>query len=343
MRGSRAVPTMTSRVAATARLILAIFDDFYSLLCEYPYRAKCAFELMDPHASIRISKERLGLYSRYISEHGPRVLAAFPALSHDAALWEAIDRLFVAMIVDRYEADTAFSFAHSLRRNICQEVWRPVAYSFPPPSKLRAFSMASVHRRLPDRVARRCGPDRLVPAGAGIFRALPGSQGDSQRIVERVESLLYGSPGDPLPVALDVVEAGFFRDRSAFVVGRWVRSDDSIVPFVVALQNGSAGHLRRCGAASSRGHPRPVQLGAGQLSRHHAALLSNLRISLQPHAAAAARSPLFDDRLQPCRQGRHPERDHRADARERTTLPALARRRRERWRSGSPSMPAPII
>src|SRR5580658_7043471 len=74
-------PDGASRIAATARLILAIFDDFYSLLCEYPYRAKCAFELMDPHASIRISKERLGLYSRYISEHGPRMLRVFPALA----------------------------------------------------------------------------------------------------------------------------------------------------------------------------------------------------------------------------------------------------------------------
>jgi isocitrate dehydrogenase kinase/phosphatase len=42
-------------------------------------------------------------------------------------------------------------------------------------------------------------------------------------------------------VALDVVEAGFFRDRSAFVVGRWVRSDDSILPFVVALLNSAEG------------------------------------------------------------------------------------------------------
>src|SRR6202021_1219547 len=128
-------------------------------LCEYPYRAKCAFELLDPHASIRISRERLELYSRYISEHGPRVLAALPALSDDASLWEAIDRLFVAMIVDRYEADTAFSFAHSLRRNMCQEVWRPVAYSFPPPSKLRALSMAHAHRRFP--VHGRIGVDLL--------------------------------------------------------------------------------------------------------------------------------------------------------------------------------------
>ena len=84
------------RIAATARLILAIFDDFYAQLCEYPYRAKLAFETMDPHASIQISRERLGLYSRYISEHGPRILKAFPALANDAAIWDTLDRLFVA-------------------------------------------------------------------------------------------------------------------------------------------------------------------------------------------------------------------------------------------------------
>lgn len=27
-----------ARIAATARLILAIFDDFYAQLCEYPFR-----------------------------------------------------------------------------------------------------------------------------------------------------------------------------------------------------------------------------------------------------------------------------------------------------------------
>lgn len=239
-----ACPDDASRIAATARLILAIFDDFYALLCEYPYRAKCAFELMDPHASIRISKERLELYSRYIAEHGPRIQVAFPALSDDAALWDGIDRLFMAMIVDRYEADTAFSFAHSLRRNICQEIWRPVAYSFPPPSKLRAFSMAAVHRRLS--VGARIDAELIasflrVPGFSVPFRDL---HGDCLRILERVEPLLYGSDGDtaePPPVALDVVEAGFFRDRSAFVVGRWVRRDDSIVPFVVALQNSPQG------------------------------------------------------------------------------------------------------
>ena len=138
----------SERIDKAARLILGIFDEFYEQLCKYPYLAQHAFEVRDPHTSIRISKERLGLYSRYIAEHGPAVLAAFPGLD-TLDVWDALDRRLTAMIVDRYEADIAFSFAHSLRRNICRGVWRPVAYSFPVPGRRRALSMAAAHRRLP--------------------------------------------------------------------------------------------------------------------------------------------------------------------------------------------------
>src|SRR6202142_2777525 len=237
----RACGDAGERIEAAAWLLLIIFDEFYGLLCEYPYRAKCAFETMDPHASIRISKERLGLYSHYIAEHGPRVLAAFPALADDSKIWDALDKLFVAMIADRYEADIAFSFAHSIRRNISHEIWRPVAYSFPPPSKLRAFSMAAVHRRLPvqGRIDAELVASALrVPGFSVPFRDL---MGDSQRIVKRLERLLYGAPDVPAPTALEVVDAGFFRDRTAFVVGRWVLADSSIVPFVIALKNSPEG------------------------------------------------------------------------------------------------------
>jgi len=230
-----------SRIGMTARLILAVYDDFYSQLCEYPHRAQRAFETMDPHASIRISQERLELYSRYISEHGPRIHLAFPALATDSGAWDALDRLFMAMIVDRYDADIAFSFAHSIRRNIGHGLWKPVAYSFPPPSKLRAYSMASVHRRLQVRgridVGLLCTALQ-TPKFSVPFRDL---RGDAQKILERVESLLYAVRGAAEPLALDVIDAGFFRDRSAFLVGRWILADDAIVPFVVAMLNSPRG------------------------------------------------------------------------------------------------------
>jgi len=231
-----------SRIDAAARLMLAIFDDFYGILCEYPYRAMCAFETMDPQASIRISKERLGLYSQYIARHGPRIHAAFAALADNPKIWDELDRLFGSMIVDHYEADIAFSFAHSIRRNIGHEAWRPVAYSFPPPSKRRALSMAQVYRRIP--VQGRIDAELIAsalqaPRFSVPFRDLAG---DCERIIERINFLLDSdAPDAALPVALDVVEAGFFRDRYAFVVGRWVLSDSSLVAFVVALLNSDRG------------------------------------------------------------------------------------------------------
>src|SRR5271155_3202485 len=230
-----------ARLGAAAQLILAVYDDFYSQLCEYPHRAQRAFEAKDPHASIRISEERLGLYSQYIAEHGPRIAALFPALAADSTVWDGLDRLFMAMIVDRYDADIAFSFAHSIRRNIGHGLWQPVAYSFPPPSKLRADSMASAHRRL--RVRGRIDTELLssaleVPNFAVPFKDL---EGDASKIRDRVLQLLGEAPNAAPARALDVIEAGFFRDRSAFIVGRWLLADDSMVPFVVALLNGPEG------------------------------------------------------------------------------------------------------
>jgi isocitrate dehydrogenase kinase/phosphatase len=229
------------RIMAAALLILKIFDDFYARFCEYAYRAKRAFESRDPHSAINVSKERLGLYSRYIAEHGPRIGRCFPALSAESALWDDLDRLYMAMIVDRYEADIAFSFAHSVRRNINYGLWKPVAYSFPPPSKLRSLSMASVHRRLP---VQGCIDDDLlctalqIPHFSVPFKDL---EGDARKIRQRVERLLYDQPGALVPVALEVVEAGFFRDRSAFLVARWVFADEQAVPLVVAFLNGAQG------------------------------------------------------------------------------------------------------
>jgi len=228
-----------ARVAASASLILAIFDAFYLRLCEYPNAAQRAFETMDAHAAVRVSRERLDLYSAYITEHGPRLRSVFAALSESTTLWDAIDAQFVAMIADRYEADIAFSFAHSLRRNVAHELWRPVAYSFPPPSKRRAHSMASVHRRLPVPGRVDAALLRTALQMTGLTVAFRDLDGDAERVRARVAAILRTIAAQP--VALDVVQAGFFRDRTAFLVARWVLDDGSLLPMVLALLNSASG------------------------------------------------------------------------------------------------------
>jgi len=88
---------------------------------------------MDTHASIEISHERLGLYSRYIRSTGPD-RTAFPALADNPSHLGYGRPTLRCDVVDLYEGGYRVRFAHSLRRNIGHGLWRPVAYSFPRPA-----------------------------------------------------------------------------------------------------------------------------------------------------------------------------------------------------------------
>jgi len=101
-----------------------------------------------PHASIRISQEPSGAYAVTSLNNGPRILSPFPACRYPA-VWDALDRLFMAMIVDRYDptspSASPIPYAATSARGLC--LAGPLTRSAPP-IKLRAYSIASVHRRL---------------------------------------------------------------------------------------------------------------------------------------------------------------------------------------------------
>src|SRR3569833_2762035 len=59
-------------------------------------------------------------------------------------------------------------------------------------------------------------------------------QGAACRVLEKLTH-------QATPTALDVIDAGFFRDRHAFIVGRWVMPDGTFTPFVLALLNSPQG------------------------------------------------------------------------------------------------------
>ncbi|MBX2826393.1 MAG: bifunctional isocitrate dehydrogenase kinase/phosphatase [Gammaproteobacteria bacterium] len=251
-RGSKAVDQLyqqltqplpdSTRLDVCARLILAVFDDFYEELCRYPFLAQRAFEDMDPQASLRISHQRLRLYSEYILVHGPRIRDAYPELTASEELWDELDTLYRPLIAARYEADIAFGFAHSLRRNIYHGIWKPVAYAFSRPVRNRAMSLASAHQRFElseGLTANTILTALQIPRFKAPFRDL---HADVAAVAERWQNLCdAGEFNHEQPVALEILEAGFFRDLTAFLVGRLEWPDGTLSPFVLALLNEDRG------------------------------------------------------------------------------------------------------
>ena len=232
----------SDRLTLTCSFMLQLFDRFYSELCDYPYQAQRAFEQRDPQQSIRISHERLNLYSEYIERDTPRLLKAFPDLGVEESLWEALEQCYIDGIADRYEADIAFSFMHSIKRRIYIGEWRPVEYSFSQPSVKRAKALEQPWQRfaIDGTLSTTQVADMLVLPGFAIGYHEPDTI--ATKVAERFIQLeRLGEYGDASVIAVDVLRAGFFRDVTGFIVGRVVKADETHAPFILALLNGEQG------------------------------------------------------------------------------------------------------
>jgi len=205
----------STKSAITCDLIIAIFDLFYAELCQYPHLAQSAFEKRDPVSSIEISK-----------------------LSKLEELWDDVEKQYRFKIENRYEADIAFSFAHSIARRIYQGEWKPVAYSFSSASESRTNALASAYTTI--QIDKDISEDQVVSilCVANLKIEFADIRADARKIVSRVADISAMGEYEDVPlVQIDVLNGGFYRDLGAFIVGRVVKASGEYAPFVIALLN----------------------------------------------------------------------------------------------------------
>ena len=229
-------------ISLAARCILQEFDLYYVESRGIPAQAQAAFETRDPGRSIALSRRRLSIYSESIHALAAQLLAACPALAADPTLWQQIESHYLPMTAGRYEEDLAIAFLHSSRRMVVKDEWQPVDYSFGRAARRASPVQVYIHRDF-------SGGDGLRPAIVreileipDFKRAFRDLQGDSERVAERVNEEL-GFDGHDLDVVrvIQMIDAGFFRNRGCYLVGRIVLRERSAVPFVLSLENDESG------------------------------------------------------------------------------------------------------
>ena len=239
------------KVALTAGWILQEFDAYYIESRGIPKLAQQAFEERDHGTSLTLSRRRLSIYSESIHRLGPRLVTALPFLAESERLWRRIERAYLPLISGRYEADLAFAYIHSVRRVIQRDEWKPVAYAFGEDAGSGGETTAQepaapITRRFDGGARLRAETVRQILGIPGFTQPFRDLEDDAFLIAERVNETLGldgrgGVDGPEGLCGIEMIGAGFYRNRGAYLVGRMELAGGKEVPLVIALLNDADG------------------------------------------------------------------------------------------------------
>ncbi len=235
--------TQSQKVELTARWILHELDKYYSEFLRIPDKAKTAFENRDHNTSIQLSKRRLSIYSQSIYALGPRLKEVLPEIAQDESLWDEVEKHYLPLIKDRYSADLAFAYIHSVRRIVYLGEWTPVAYSFEEQGRSDTGYTCYIYRSFP--VDSEINDTTIatileIPQFTIAYR---NAARDARLVAERINRFLAArfDQNGAAPVRIEMIDAGFYRNRGAYLVGRIVMNDDCKIPLIIALLNHDEG------------------------------------------------------------------------------------------------------
>lgn len=230
--------TDTERTDIIARIILNTFDHYYFSSRYLPDLAKEAFERRDWGWSLELSQNRLALYSLSIEKVATRLVRSIPEIAESDTLWRGIEIVYFEQIRERYEADLALAFLHSVRRIVFKDQWRPVEYSFGAATQARARRPRTIIRTLPGSSEISAGLAAQILKVADLGPRFADFNGDAIRLAHHLNRIL-GLDGYKAAAisCIEMIEAGFYRNRGAYLIGRIRQHDDTLVPLAVALLN----------------------------------------------------------------------------------------------------------
>jgi isocitrate dehydrogenase kinase/phosphatase len=227
------------RIRITAEWVMLQFEQFYREFLEVPYQAKAAFEEQNHGVSIWLSRHRLSLYSSYIHRMGAYLKAVQPKISFDADFLDDLEKLYWSMVADRYESDVAYAFMHSIRRMVYRDEWKPVEYG--------CWDKADGPQKFPIEMLRHYEVDGQVETSLlEEVLQLPGfsvpfaNLSDDARLI-RARLQRFAARRHTQVSQIEMVDAGFFRNRGAYLVGRIRFANGGWTPLIIALLNQDSG------------------------------------------------------------------------------------------------------
>lgn len=233
---------ITQEFDEVARSALDEFNSFYSVFKQIPEKAKNAFEQKDHAQSLRLSAQRLRLYSISIQEFSDKVRQNYAELASDESHWDQVEEAYKALVVGDYSADLAMAYLHSIRRKIYRGEWRVADYAIYRNKYETDQGVAQQLNQYHIERALESGTLVEILGQENFSVAYEDVQRDASLIAERAyRNLDLGRRLNQEVMTLEMFKAGFYRNRGAYLVGRVSFDKQKFRPFIIALLNGDNG------------------------------------------------------------------------------------------------------
>ncbi|RPH67711.1 MAG: bifunctional isocitrate dehydrogenase kinase/phosphatase [Burkholderiales bacterium] len=237
------------RPAAIAQAILAGFDRHFGLTRYIAQQAKSRYERGDWHGIRRLARDRIAFYDQRVREAVERLESEF-ALGQrgqrmaDDWLWPRVKRNYVALLAEHHQPELAETFFNSVCCNILHRSYFHNGFIFVRPGVSTEYLDADrpswrVYYPLTEgwRLALR---HMIIDFGL----ACPFAD------IERDLSLVQAAAREHFPPGfvhsadcqLQVLRTLFFRNKGAYLIGRFV-NDGEVLPFAVPILRDPQGHL----------------------------------------------------------------------------------------------------
>lgn len=233
---------MSEQEAAVAAWLYQEYSRFYEEFLSNIDQAKIAFEERDFASSVRVSERRLSLYSASIVDVSERLRQAYPQIHADETLWQEVAANYSALISGEYAEDVGRAYLHSLRRRIYQGEWRAEDYAFADMTPPGDEDLARVTRSYPLDAHMTAEVVAEILRIPGFKRDFADIDDDVARVMQRISDNLENLPRRPHKlIRVDMIDAGFYRNRGAYLVGRLIFENDRFIPLILALLNDERG------------------------------------------------------------------------------------------------------
>jgi isocitrate dehydrogenase kinase/phosphatase len=236
------VTTTDTSIDRTARWLFEDYCLFYQDFLKNIDLARLAFEKRDFTSSVRVSAHRLSLYSQSIQNASIQLKSVYPEIHENIEHWQKVEEGYRSLIQGDYTEDVGLAYLHSLRRKIYQVEWRSEDYFFSESVDISDDYLSKI--LVSYDVSTRLDASLIaeILAIPKFTRSYSNLEEDTDLMLSRIiENLARSSRKDVKLLRIDMVNAGFFRNRGAYLIGRLVFKNGTFLPLIIALLNDETG------------------------------------------------------------------------------------------------------